>query len=50
MTRLDTSIVSQILWQNARRYFNNHSKRFFPVENNSPIERWEKHGFITFKK
>ena len=47
---LNTSIVPQILRQNARRYFSDHSKMFFPVQNNFSIERKEKLGFITFKK
>ena len=40
---LDTLIVPQ------HRYFSHHGKMFFPVQNNFPIERWEKLGFITFK-
>ena len=38
---LDTLIVSQILRQFARRYFSYHSKMFFSVQDNFPIERWE---------
>ena len=38
------------LLQNARRYFSDHGKRFVPVQNNFPIEKWEKLGFITFKE
>ena len=46
---LDTLIVPQILRQYARGYFNHHSKMLFPFQNNFPIERWGKLGFITFK-
>ena len=35
--------------QYAKNYFSHHGKMFFPVQNNFPIERWEKLGFITFK-
>ena len=47
---LNTSIVPQVLWQNPRRYFSDHSKTFFPVQNGFPIEGWEKLDFITFKE
>ena len=47
---LDTPILPQILRQYARRYFSHHNKMFFPVQNNFPIERWEKLGFVTFKE
>ena len=47
---LDTLIVPQILRQYARGYFIHHSKIFFPVKNNFPVERWEELGFITFKE
>ena len=47
---LKTSIVPQILSQNARRYFSDQSKTLFLVQNNFSIERREKLGFITFKK
>ena len=35
---LNNSIVPQLLLQNTRRYFSDHSKTFFPVQNNFCIE------------
>ena len=47
---LDTLTVSQILKQNASRYFSHYSKMFFPVQNYFPKKGWETLGYNTFKE
>ena len=47
---MDTPIVPQMLRQNARTKISIIIARcFFPIQNNFPVERWEKLGFISFK-